>query len=408
MRWLRGWRLLAVAALALPAVSVVTLLGWLHSDADLRAVEAEALQRGIVTRWSDVERDVSDAATLARWERILRLSQGLPSYRKSVGVLAEKLVIGEPPPPRMKLHHAAFDVATIGELIALIDRLDGRCIRHPLVKGRPTDQVSLSISDLSEMLGERLALAHRDDVAGEMRRFLKLATVYELIDMTNAVRSVAVQVKALRALAYRLSDIVESGDRSLLLELTRIGDAGFDVGDATAGEYRSTMNLWRSLPLLGLLMDKWDAPSSWLAFVDSRRLRSRVLREQLDWHVQLAGSASLVDFHRRAYGLSTSLRDADEGGRSWIINSAEMHRAYADAMVRTHLMARLLCAEIAHEPWPGDPWSSAGGPLLRISRDGRVIASYSIGSDGVDDGGDRDKDEVFELYGTVAAPKPTP
>ncbi len=50
MKWLRGWRLLALCVVALLVVSVGASFIWLHSDADLRAVEAEAVALGIPTR----------------------------------------------------------------------------------------------------------------------------------------------------------------------------------------------------------------------------------------------------------------------------------------------------------------------------------------------------------------------
>ena len=65
---------------------------------------------------------------------------------------------------------------------------------------------------------------------------------------------------------------------------------------------------------------------------------------------------------------------------------------------RTALHGRLLAAELQGQPWPNDTFDTTGATLRSIIRDGRVIAGYSVGDDGVDQGGTDKRDQVFPLY----------
>ncbi len=71
------------------------------------------------------------------------------------------------------------------------------------------------------------------------------------------------------------------------------------------------------------------------------------------------------------------------------------------------MRADVLCAELTGGPWPADRCAPAGTILRRLERDGRLIAAYSVGRNGVDDGGFATTssgfvdDQVFPLYGRV-------
>ncbi len=65
---------------------------------------------------------------------------------------------------------------------------------------------------------------------------------------------------------------------------------------------------------------------------------------------------------------------------------------------KTVLHGRLLAAELQGQPWPVDTFDATGALLRPITRDGRIIAAYSVGDDGIDQGGNEKKDLVFPLY----------
>lgn len=65
---------------------------------------------------------------------------------------------------------------------------------------------------------------------------------------------------------------------------------------------------------------------------------------------------------------------------------------------RTTLRGRLIAAELQGQPWPIDTFDETDALLRPITRDGRIIAAYSVGDDGIDQGGNEKKDLIFPLY----------
>jgi hypothetical protein len=57
-----------------------------------------------------------------------------------------------------------------------------------------------------------------------------------------------------------------------------------------------------------------------------------------------------------------------------------------------------LAAELRDAPWPVDVFDPTGAPVRAIRRDGRVIAAYSVHTDGIDQGGDEKADRIIPLY----------
>ena len=61
------------------------------------------------------------------------------------------------------------------------------------------------------------------------------------------------------------------------------------------------------------------------------------------------------------------------------------------------LHARLIAAKLRGAPWPVDVLDSTGASLRRWEKDGRLIGAYSVGPDGIDDGGDSNRDIQLRL-----------
>ena len=71
---------------------------------------------------------------------------------------------------------------------------------------------------------------------------------------------------------------------------------------------------------------------------------------------------------------------------------------------KASMSLRLLAAELDGTPWPEDLFAAPGTLLHRGERDGVLMFGYSVGKDGVDDGGNKNKDDCFPLYGPVEVP----
>jgi hypothetical protein len=72
--------------------------------------------------------------------------------------------------------------------------------------------------------------------------------------------------------------------------------------------------------------------------------------------------------------------------------------------IKAQIHIQVILAELRNEPLPKDPFDPAGGLLRRFERDGKLIGVYSLGENGVDDGGDKNKDYYFPLYGPFEDP----
>lgn len=72
---------------------------------------------------------------------------------------------------------------------------------------------------------------------------------------------------------------------------------------------------------------------------------------------------------------------------------AHMHVAYVGWI----LHVRLLAAEFAGRGWPEDPFAPPGTPLHRVERGGALLGAWSVGKNGVPDGGNRRDDLCLSL-----------
>ncbi len=73
-----------------------------------------------------------------------------------------------------------------------------------------------------------------------------------------------------------------------------------------------------------------------------------------------------------------------------------MHGLFA-LHVRITTQLRLIAADALGEEWPTDPCAPKESCLREIRRDGRMIGAYSLGANGVDDGGDLRADWCWPL-----------
>jgi hypothetical protein len=75
---------------------------------------------------------------------------------------------------------------------------------------------------------------------------------------------------------------------------------------------------------------------------------------------------------------------------------------------KVSLFCRLVSAEIKKAPWPSDVFSPSDAPLHQVERDGKMVGVYSVGMNGVDNGGSKGSpgkdDYYFPLYGRQFPP----
>ncbi len=402
------WRHVLTGAVVLVPIVVCTVAMWVRSDGDLRAIEAEAAALGVPTRWEQTGRALAAPERLAAWGRIVALLADLKAYEPgaSVPVGPQLPKPGEPIPDAMRDHHAALDPAKLTRLDAELAILGHDVlVRHATVTYSTRMPEINDCRKLANLMRDRVMLADDEDVAPLARRALDAVSTMEGAPLIAMLARSATQSLIASAIAFRLDDIRRHDDGD-------VHDALLRIAVATRGEVRASSEVeW-----LGCL--EWmrnrgarDATGSMSGIQGTLLIRSgrgSALRYHLRWLAALKASDDPVTLIAEGRRLTVELA-ATPRWQLWNVLAGMLVPAF-DLMVsnqaKVDLRLRLLAAELRGEAWPDDVFAPA--PLRRIERDGRVIAAYSVGSDGRDDGGDRKKDVIIELYGTVEPAKPAP
>ncbi|TVR16665.1 MAG: hypothetical protein EA401_01090 [Planctomycetota bacterium] len=84
--------------------------------------------------------------------------------------------------------------------------------------------------------------------------------------------------------------------------------------------------------------------------------------------------------------------------RQWHAMLRDQWFASSERALRIWVTIGLKCEVLRHQmdhgPWPEDPWATPGQGLRRYPEEGPLERVWSVGPDGIDDGGDRDSDDI--------------
>lgn len=415
-----GWWLLLAAFVTLAALSVVVVWYWLRSDGDLRALRERVAAAGLPTTVAELKRQPSTAEDRATWEQLGKLI-GFKKLKPSSYTYDNRT--GVPRVPLRKEfidHHAALPAAMVGECEQLIDQLSGK----PIVFDPSSvfDQRA-RVYQLDQYLYERALSVPPEQVTAALDRLLRLgsladsgswrrlyercsplpgkALLYRRNDLTPAERRRF--ARALLTLLAEPEHLLQATQRVVLVDLFALmADPGtFEQGIKERG-----------LSIPGLI-----------EFPPTRAVVLRAGRaELLAWHADWASTLQAPGADLRSLRAhAQALPPPGHGGAPWnptrILDAVT--RAYGTPLQMVHLLAErrlnneLIAAVLCEEPWPID-WFDPGGARLRpIIRDGMVVGAYSVGVDGVDDGGvagRAGKDRRWALFAPLEPlpPLPTP
>lgn len=406
---LRGWWLLATLAggFLLSLALAFALIVWLSGD--LRPVLAEAKRRGFAVTVADLGIVVTPGHA-AMQARLRVLKTALKQYQMYGSDTAGSYRLGEPGAPRSEAlvqHQAAIDPTAIAEVLAMVDALAGAPLQPQPLEALGSGTFS-ETGTLFDALEGRFAAAQ----AGESREAMRLLWAARALhaNWTPSLSSRAHRIdRALRQIAGRLDDL--RGDMQVIAAIgSSLADFDRDLRQASRGDlarlaelvaldpYMCARSLGYSMPR----MFEWPGALR----VTNRLGRVGLLRHELE--VALAIDADpgqpLTPLVARCFPKRLNpdglLTHAFHG---WVTQLASFDRQ----IPRLRMRGELLCAELGGEPWPVDRHASAGTTLRRLEHDGQLIAAYSVGPNGIDDGGIPSStgvhcdDLVFPLYGRI-------
>ena len=375
---------------------------WFYDDSDLDVVRARARTHGHPLSWNDLGLTLADDARLSQWKRVTDLVARLKSYQSLTTPQRQQdkpYHLWDPVPDQMRTHHATLDGAAIAELMELLDRLG----ETPLVLyeqstySPPMREIDVA-RNLMRFLQERVLLAEPADVGILCRRMLAVTRRYwagSLIQ--HSIRNSFIDV-VLSAIARRLVE-VKQHDPAIATEILSVSRrSNDDLRWALDGNFVMLFDaLTRRDSEYGLGLGARGLYTP----VITRAGRQRTLMMCLD-----------AIEHLRPHDFRGSLawaREADAEFRTaqtgFPYPSLTLHEIFMPVWShsfavgeRTALRARLLAAELLGNPWPADSFDKDGQGLRPITRDGRVIAAYSVDIDGIDQGGVDKLDRIFPLY----------
>ncbi len=242
---------------------------------------------------------------------------------------------------------------------------------------------------------ERILVAPNDRLGEQLDRYLRLWTWRDagFLNWTYPEN----YHSPLACVAFRLANLRATDHcaiRAFLRELSSQRDLNREVFWTWLGFWS-----WARDTRITARISVWDRPLitrsfrillddqlGWLEFLEHPRSWHHILVEAARRRAAVSSQALVVPGWMHA-GIGMLYR----GGFGWTVRN--------QALVAAH--AALLAAELDGDPWPVDPFDPASRPLRRVERDGRVIGAYSVGDNGVDDGGSAKLDWIFDLYGEV-------
>jgi hypothetical protein len=369
MRWARGWKLVLAIGIALIALTVGGFLWWLEDEHDLAPVRAECVRQGFALEAWPVspDRDAPWTRSLSPAALALRSKTrpvAFSGMRWSSWQLPQP---GQPLPADLAAHHAAIPQALIDEIVTLVLATSLEDLARP---PQP--------SAIDELLVERLLVEPPERLEAVYRAACRcISTPADLSGIAAAMR-------------WRLA----AGD--LRVTGGALRDAGARVWRGIHERALDSARLrWSELAAARPV--EWDRLGS---AISARAARRGWAEDTLSWLVRtrdIHDPAALVASVGRFSTLwedrpATSLSPAY--GRWMARGYIREHLVYE---IYPQLSAAVTAAEFDGAALPIDCFSDDGSPV-RAVRDGeRLVAAYSMGPDGVDDGGVKIKDFIVRI-----------
>jgi hypothetical protein len=410
-----GWWFLAKLIGGLLVLAVGTLWFWVRSDGDLRTARERITAAGFPTTGAEMGRKRSDEARIKAWLRLETLTTDktkLYVYYQQPNGFA---VPGTSLPPDFLAYVAALPPVAMAEAGALIDELGDGPVVHD-VSLTVTTRISTN-SRLSAITFHHALLCPASDLPVALERFDRISTWHDPDSLYFVQSRTYVVTQLTKALLYRRLDLTMEQRRRFadrLLELTI--NPGHQLARSQAAALVVDLDFYldpldRSkrggATIQPVLM--WPIAGSMFY----RAGRGPLLQQELDWAIFLRDHRDDL----RAI-IAEALRRQPTSKGDWTLllnpNTLLSHLTsrirfapyQGQAAAKSRLGAELVAAVLRDEPWPVDWFDPTGAKLRPITLDGKVTGAYSVGPDGVDDGGTSNTDTRWALFGPIDPPKP--
>ncbi len=385
-------------------LGVIVLWWWCHSTNDLETVRAEARAAQIPTDFTEMGL-VTSSPELA--QLVKRLRDTCPRFYSSRETPDELLgwTAFTPVPEALRSFHLAKDSNKMDAWLVDIDALPG----SPIILAHNLDEW-LKANGWAYASG--ILLAQRIVVTDEQHLGQELTQLTRLIDSLDASHPESFwyrtrTIKLLRlAIIARLPELMRNPGE-LPERLRRLADTLSSQLPALyrgifVAELASFANGRGGPP-----NNEWPRPMQrFPAAISGRQGRGPYLRQLMEIALRLEqgrDSRSRIAFCRHLQSTLKKQAEAEIG--PVLIALQDDLYDHLVASISQELSLRLLANELTGSTWPQDVFALNETPLQRCERDGRMIGAYSVGWNGIDEGGAGD-DRYFGLYGPLELPTP--
>ena len=377
------WRWFLLGVILLLILVAATFWWWLNSSCDLDSFASEAKAAGV-----DLDPVKIDPLADAWWQGLEAAAQGIPSFNLEQPSPQTLAAINQPRYLRLLPALDAFPTGAAGKVVALPSGLNA--LLRAQILTRPTAELPRTLQRL-----QRLAVA---GTASVERSWTWSPNLYYGVADCVALRLREIPAAQRKPVADALTALATEVMRGFTAGMARhireyYRRAATPPGDISRASALVIPQLYEHLPggLGYRLLD--------------RAGRGLVLERLLGWYSATARCHEPRGYIDLALPDIADMKSADPAlwPTHWLAHL--MHQGfYLEGVAETMLHLRLLAAELNGHPWPEDPFAPPGTPLHRVERDGALLGAWSVGEDGVADGGDRSRDCCLSLGGRLGRP----
>jgi hypothetical protein len=397
---------------------------WFTSRGDLAAVAREARAVGLPTTWDGVGHPQSPSAVR---EAFARLGLVMAAHRAYIDSVPYFVVprLGDELPAEMRAHLAAIPA----EWWQGIERDLAAMPAEPVVIETVPDLKHLGSSLDSQrrfirLMSELLCVAAPQDLPAVLQVASRATTLSESRCLFQELIASSNVFWITSRLSRRLPELADVELRNRLADRLAELRAGLWTGRLSAGqgEVVSSLEQGQSIFMVHSLAGGGMAfPSdvlSWESWTNAGRAdglalvnrwnRAAVARRFLAATVcdrDIPDLATRIQALRRLPAMPDGLAKLAE----WCGEPDEMKTdtlvMMGNSLARNLLILDVLIAVLRGQPLPTDPFAATGAPLKPVMRAGEGIGWYSVGPDGVDDGGDATKDIGVPLTASFGRPR---
>ncbi len=411
MTW--RWKLL-IGVVTLFLLSAIAISLWYCSQADIRQVIAQAKAAGIATTGEELGWKDPTPEQNVRMNRVLGFAS-LASFRDCAENMAHYPRLGEPPSAELRAYIEGLAPASLPQLSVAIDELgDDSWFQYghmDLKQGFP--EVSAQ-RQLTRLMGEKIRLADRHELPRLARQGLRLSLLTReqcLLGRLVNISCVAIVTGDLTARLPELRGTPEGTAVGSLLHATR-DHLWQQRSSAAAGELVVTLSSLNLIERYSSLSTGLGSPSSGEEWA-KQLLRPSISR--LAWRVQraqilrsLVATAKAYEHEPDLASLITAVLAAEPPPSIWD-RLASWSGGYTatellasrvmllNGMIRSLQTLDVLIAELEQTAPANDLFAKPGEPVRPILRDGKRIGWYSVGPNGIDDGGMNAKDFAIPI-----------